>query len=107
MYVDRVGFEHKSNTYEHAKYLKKKEWRTIWEVLLFGCPARGNIEGKNFVKFVVGMAYNKRVVMCFLLQQKMSGSYYSQLVETEISPVLDSMDGCSRNSLQDGCPCQN
>ena len=48
------------------------------------------------------MAYNKGVVMCVPLQQKMSGTYYSQLVETEISLVLNGMDGCSRKILQDG-----
>ena len=56
---------------------------------------------------MVGMAYNKGVVMCVPLQQKMSGTYYSQLVETEISPVLNGMDGCSRKILQDVYPCQN
>ena len=102
MYVDGVGFEYKSNPYEHAKRLKKKEWRTIWEGLYFGCAARGNKEGKNYVKFMVGMAYNRTVVMCVPLQQKMSGAYYSQLVETEISPVLDGMNGCNCKILQDG-----
>ena len=107
MYVDGVAFEYKSNPCEHAKCLKQKQWRTIREGLHFGCTARGNKEGKNYVQFMVGMAYNRGVVMCVPLQQKMIGEYYSQLVETEISPVLDSMDGCSRKILQDGCPCQN
>ena len=57
--------------------------------------------------FMVSMAYNKGVVMCVPLQQKMSGTYYSQLVGTEISPALNGIDGCSRKILQDGCPCQN
>ena len=106
MYVDGLEFEYKSNPYEHAKCLKK-EWRTIREGLHFSCTARGNKKGKNYVKFMVGMAYNRGVVMHVPLHQKMSGGYYSQLVETEISPLLDGMNGCSCKILQDGCPCQN
>ena len=51
---------------------------------------------------MVGMAYNRGVVMFVPLQQKMKEGYYLQLVETEISPVLDGMDGCSRKTFQDG-----
>ena len=53
---------------------------------------------------MVVMAYNRGVVMYVPLQQKISGAYYSQLVETEISPLLDGMGGCSRKILQDGLP---
>ena len=42
MYVDGVGFEYKSNPFEHAKCLKKKEWRTVREGLHFGCTVRGS-----------------------------------------------------------------
>ena len=63
MYVDGVGFEYRSNSFEHAKSLKKKEWRTIREGLHFGCMARGNKEGKNYVKLMVDMACNRGVVM--------------------------------------------
>ena len=105
---DGVGFEYKSNSYEYVKCLKKKEWRTIHEGLYSCCMAKGNKEGKNYVKFMVGMAYNTRgVVMCVPLQQMMSWGYYLQLLETEISQMLDDMDGCSCKILQDGCPCQN
>ena len=107
MHVDGVGFEYESNPCEHAKFLKKKEWRTIRDGLHFGCTARGNKEGKHYVKLMVGVEYNRGVVMCIPLLQKMNGGYYSQLVETKISPVLDGMDGCSRKILQDGCHSQN
>ena len=65
------------------------------------------LEGKNYVKFMVGMAYNRGVVKCVSVQHKMSGGYYSQLEETDISQVLDDMNSCSRKILQDGCLCHN
>lgn len=49
MYVDGAGLEYKSNPYEHAKCLKKKEQMTIWEGLQFGCTSKENKEGKYYV----------------------------------------------------------
>lgn len=76
---------------------------TIWEGLQFGCTSKENKEGKDYVIFMVGMTYKRGVVMCVPLQQKMIRGYYWQLVETEISTVLNGIDGSSPKILQDGC----
>ena len=74
--------------------------------LYFGCTTRGNKKDKNYVKFMVGKAYSRGFLMCVNLQQKMSGAYYSQLVERK-SPVLGGINGCSLKILQDGSHWQN
>lgn len=80
---------------------------TIWEGLQFGCTSKENKEGKYYVIFMVGMTYKRGVVMCVPLQQMMIRGYYWQLAETEISTVLNGMDGSSPKILQDGCPFHN
>lgn len=80
---------------------------TIWEGLQFGCTSKENKEGKYYVIFMVGMTYKRGVVMCVPLQQMMIRGYYWQLAETEISTVLNGMDGSSPKILQDSCPFHN
>ena len=107
MYIDAVGFEYKSNPYDHAKCLGKREWRTLREGLHYGCTAKGCKEGKKYVKVMVGMSYDKGVVMCVPLLRKMSGEYFCELIDENIIPALITSAKSSRRILQDGCPCQN
>ena len=58
---------------EHAKCLKKKEWRIMWAGPHLSWMARGIKEGKNYAKFRVGVTYSRGVVMFDSLQQTMSG----------------------------------
>ena len=107
MYIDAVGFEYKTNPYELARNLGKKEWRRVDEGLHYACTSKGQKEGKKQVRFMVGMAYNKGVVMCVPLKKNMSGQYFSNIIEEHLAPILEETESSSRRILQDGCPCQN
>lgn len=107
LYIDAVGFEYKSNPFNHAKSLGKKEWRTIREGLHYGCTSKGCKEGKNYVRFLVGMSYGEGVTLCVPLEGKMSGQLFSEIIANNINPVLTDSSKTSRRILQDGCPCQN
>ena len=56
MYIDAVGYEYKSNPFEHSKTPAAREWRLKNEVLLIGCTTKGKKEGATQVKFMVGIS---------------------------------------------------
>jgi len=64
MYLDAAGFEWKRNPYEHCRAPRAREWRLRNEGLNFGCTAKGNTEGRNNVKFMVGISHGKGVILC-------------------------------------------
>lgn len=107
MYVDGVGFEYKSNPYEHAKSLGAKEWRMSSEGLHMNCTAKGAKEGKTMCKFMVGMSFDKGVVMCVPLTEKMCGNYYARLIRDEFHVALERCEKPGKRILQDGDPSQN
>ena len=107
LYVDGVGFEYKSNPYEHAKELGSREWRMKSEGLDFNCTAKGAKEGKKMSKFMVGMSYGKGVILCVPLKRRMCGEYFAQIVRDEILPALHRSGKASKRILQDGDPSQN
>ena len=107
MYVDGVGFEYKSNPYDHAKSLGAREWRKIKEGLSVNCTAKGNKEGKTYVRFMVGISHSAGVVMCEPLTERMSGEYYAELIKNTFGIAMVKSGKSSRRMLQDGCPSQN
>ena len=107
MYVDCVGFEYKSNPYEHAKSLGTREWRLQSEGLSFRCTSKGCKEGKNYAKFVVGISYQKGTVLCEPLTQNMNGQYFADLVTDYFPDALSRSEKPSLRVLQDGDPSQN
>ena len=107
MYVDGVGFEYKSNPYDHAKSLGAREWRKVKEGLDINCTSKGNKEGKTYVKFMVGMSHNTGVVMCEPLTERMSGGYYADLIKNTFGVAFINSGKSSRRMLQDGDPSQN
>ena len=93
LYIDGVGFEYKSNPYDHTKSLGSREWRMIHEGLFLKREKRR----EKVVSFMVSMKYGAGVVMWVPLTRRMSGEYFEELVETEIKCALqNSGKTCNR-----------
>lgn len=107
MYIDAVGFQYKTNPYDLAKSLGRKEWRRVDEGLHYACTSKGCKEGAKQVRFMVGITYDEGVTMCVPLTKKMSGTYFAGIIDEHLSKALDNSEKRSRRILQDGCPCQN
>lgn len=107
LYIDGVGFEYKSNPYEHAKALTSREWRMINEGLDINCTSKGKKEGKTVSSFMVGMTFDKGVVMCVPLTQGVTGEYYAELIKTDVKIALQNSGKTCNRILQDGDPSQN
>lgn len=107
LYLDAVGFEYKSNPFEHAKALGSREWRMVNEGLNFNCTSKGRKEGKTVASFMVGMTYDKGVIMCVPIKGKVTGEYFAELIKTEIKEALANSAKSCKRILQDGDPSQN
>ena len=107
MYVDGVGFEYKSNPYEHAKSLGAREWRMEGEGLNINCTAKGAKEGKTNCQFMVGMTFREGVVLCVPLTRCISGEYFAQIMKNDVKDALVRSKKKSKRILQDGDPSQN
>ena len=83
-----VGFEYKSNPYDHARSLGANEWRLTSEGLSFRCTSKGEKEGKKYAKFMVAISHHVGVVMAEPLTQKMSGAYFASIVTEKFPEVL-------------------
>lgn len=107
MYLDGVGFEYKSNPFDHAKNLGAREWRLRKEGLAYQCTSKGAKEGKKYVKFMVGISHGAGVVLCQPLDRCISGQYFAEMIETNIADALRNSGKTSNRILQDGDPSQN
>lgn len=107
LYVDGVGFEYKSNPYEHAKSLGAREWRMEGEGLNINCTAKGAKEGKTNCQFMVGMTFGEGVVLCVPLTRRISGEYFAQIIKNDVKDALVRSKKKSKRILQDGDPSQN
>ena len=108
MYLDGVGFEYKQNPYEHSRTPSAREWRLKNEGLKYLCTTKGKIEGATQVKFLVGMSYNKGVILCEHMTQRMNGKYYASIVRRAFPDALKkSITPKAKRILMDGDPSQN
>ena len=108
LYVDGAGFEYKQNPYYNSKAPSAREWRLKNEGLEYGCTAKGSKEGKTQIKFLVGIAHNKGVVLCEHLNQKMNGKYYASIVRRTFPAAFKkTMSPKAKRVLIDGDPSQN
>ena len=107
LYIDAVGFEYKSNPYQHAKSIGSREWRMVSEGLDVNCTSKGCKEGKTVSSFMVGVTYEKGVVLCVPLEKRITGDYFAELIRTEIKTALAASGKMAKRILQDGDPSQN
>ena len=95
------------NNNEHAKSLGSREWRMVSEGLDVNCTSKGCKEGKTVSSFMVGMTYEKGVVLCVPLEKRITGDYFAELIRTEIKTALAASGKMAKRILQDGDPSQN
>ena len=63
-YLDGKGFQYKTNPLDQARAPKAREWRKKGEGLKHRCTAKGKKEGAVNCNFIVGISYDKGVVLC-------------------------------------------
>ena len=107
MYIDAVGFEFKTNPFEHAKALGAREWRLASEGVNFKCTAKGKKEGMVCVRFMVGIATEHGVVLCRRIKRRMNGADMAKMVDAHFPAALRRTGKKCNRVLQDGCPVQN
>ena len=78
------------------------------EGLDYGCVAKGSKEGKRNANFIVGMSYDKGIVLFELYISPITGDRFAEIVKTAIPEALEkSINPQIRRILMDGCPRQN
>ena len=114
MYIDVAGFEYKTNPADHARSPRGKEWRLGSEGMKPGCTAKGSVEGKVQLKFMVGISYDNGVVLCERIQGSWKGRDMAALVDRSFPRALElsqwgqqKLFGVRPWILTDGCPVQN
>lgn len=64
LYLDSVGFAHKTNPSDQARTPGARVWRRRNEGLTPGCTTKGAKEGVRQIRFLVGISYHRGVVLC-------------------------------------------
>ncbi len=107
-YLDGKGFQYKSNPVDQAKAPKSRGWRKKTEGLKTGCTAKGKKEGAINCNFMVGISYNRGVVLCEQYAGSINGEKMANIVRSSFPQAFEkSIDPRSKRFLQDGCPRQN
>jgi len=105
-YLDGCGFQFKTNPFDQARALKSREWRKSSEGLIV--TAKGKKEGATNSNFMVGISYDRGVVLC----ERYSGSITAEKMEAIVhksfkSALRKSISPRGKRILMDGCPRQN
>ena len=105
-YLDAKGFIYKKNPLDEATAPKAREWRKVNEGLTRTC--KGKKEGSTQVKFMVGISYNKGVVLCEQYFGRLNGAQMAKMIKRHFPHAFrQSINPKARRVLQDGCPVQN
>ena len=107
IYMDAVGFIYKKNALNQARAPKGKVWRKISEGLTRNCTGKLNKAGTRQVKFMVGISYNRGVVLCESYEN-LNGKKCSKMFDQCLPQAFQlSVNPTDKKYLQDGCPVQN
>ena len=68
---------------DHARAPKAEEWRQKGEGLSYGCIAKGKKEGSSNVNFMLGISFNKDVVLC--------EQYFGSITTTKFAKTVENM----------------
>ena len=106
-YLDGVSFTHKTHPLDQAQAPKKKLWRRRNERLKAGMTAKSNNEGVGGKQahFLVGIAYQKGVILCEQYDGRLNGEKFAEFVRKTLPGVFAQCS--SQRFLQDGDPSQN
>lgn len=107
MFVDGKGFAWKRNPRDQARAPKAMLWRQANEGLAFGCTAKAGKAGVTNLNFVVGISYNKGVVLCERYMGTMTGEKYAYITKHNFPQALEnSTNPRAKRIVQDNCPRQ-
>lgn len=108
MYVDGVGFEHKTNPRDDARCPTAKEWIRDKDTLSLGCTAKGKKEGAHNANFMVGISSGAGVVLAEQYEGQITGQKMADIVGDAFDDAFERCaQPCSRRILQDNCTRQN
>lgn len=106
-YLDAKGFQYKTNPFDQAKAPGARIWRMKSEGLEFGLTAKGSKEGATNLNFMVGISYNKGVVLCVPHEGTITGDKMAKIVRNHFDAAFKkSINPVSRRFLMDNCPRQ-
>ena len=107
-YLDAKGFIFKTRPLDQARVPSSSEWCKKNEGLKFGCTAKGNKVGSMNVNFMVGISWNKGVVLCEHYKNAITSQKMEQIIRGVMpEPLENSIDSNSKRIKIDGCPWQN
>lgn len=107
MYVDGKGFAWKKNPRDQARAPKAMIWRQANEGLEFGCTAKAGKAGVTNLNFVVGISFNKGVVLCERYMGAITGEKYASITKNNFPQALEnSINQRAKRIVQDNCPRQ-
>ena len=105
LYIDIVGYEWKLNPMDKALTPKSRSWRQRKQGLQL--TTKGEKEGAENIRFLVGIGYNKGVPVVHQILKgtsKLDGNHYADIINSKIlNPYLKP----TRLVVQDKCPVQN
>ena len=105
-YMDAKGFQFKTNPFDQARAPSAREWRKKGEGLHI--TAKGRKEGAVNANFMVGISYDKGVVLCEQFKGPINGEKMVEMVESSFENAFEkSIAPRDKRFLTDGCPRQN
>jgi len=105
-YLDATGFQFKTSPLDAAKAPKAREWSKRSEGLIM--TAKGKKEGVVNSNFMVGISYNKGVVLCVNYAGAITGAKVAEMAKSAFPRAFkSSIAPRKKRILMDGCPRQN
>lgn len=74
----------KKRPLDHARAPKAEEWRQKGEGFSYGCIAKGKKEGSSNINFMVGISFNKDVVLCEQYFGSIATTKFAKTVENKV-----------------------
>ena len=107
MYVDGKGFAWKKNPLDQARAPKARIWRKSNEGLEFGCTAKAGKAGTTNLNFIIGISYDRGVVLCERYVGHITGEKYANIIKNHFPHALEkSSEPLGKRIIQDNCPRQ-
>ena len=106
--MDGKGYQYKRNPCDQALAPTACQWRLPSEGLEVGCTTKGQKEGAVNCNFMVGISYNRGVVLCEEYFGPLTGEKMANIVEEHFpNAFANSIDPVGKRVLMDNCPRQN
>ena len=109
-YLDGVGFTHKYNPHDQSLAPRMMAWRKASDSLSFNQTSKGShegISGGRTAHFIVGIAFNKGVILAEQYEGNLNGQKFADFVREQFPTLFEnSSNKNGKLFLQDGDPSQ-